>query len=143
MSAFHWSGQAAIDSMSEQDYMDQLYSEREQSFLFYAISLECIFGRRGDKDNLTDRIATRCGKLLGKLREGQLIVERKVRKLYDLRSRIVHEGNCHVSASDLGEIRQLTKDSLIILLTAWDFQQMRSEQEYERWFEPDEPSRAG
>jgi hypothetical protein len=62
----------------------------EDQFLDLAICLESLFTRSGESSELTDKISRRVGRLLGSTQDDRMEKASTVRKLYGLRSKLVH-----------------------------------------------------
>lgn len=137
LTAIHWAGRAAADSAIKHEYQEHLNSEREESFLFYAVCLETLFAKRHDKDDITNRLSERCARLLKDTIEGRNRVKKRVAQLYDLRSGIVYEGSIDVSEDELSNIRLYSMASIVRLLTDPVFVEMTRDQEYQDWFDTD------
>lgn len=62
----------------------------EDQFLDLAICLEALFTNSGETSELTDKISRRVGRLLGSTQDERIEKVTTVKKLYGLRSRLVH-----------------------------------------------------
>lgn len=60
------------------------------SFLQVCIALECVLGRGAPHDNLTATLADRCAYLLGRNLSERNKIRKNFKKLYDIRSSLVH-----------------------------------------------------
>lgn len=123
LSAFQWAGRATIDE------------RREEAFLLYAISLESLLLGSKVESELTYRLRMRCAHLLGLTFEAKQRIQRRVSELYRTRSKIVHSGSVQVTDADLSMIRFYAKNALIAVLTEHQFQNSRSEDDFDQWFE--------
>ncbi len=112
ISAMRWAGSATV----EQD--------KEKSFLEYAISLETIILFETDREELTNRLGTRVAQLLSEDVEICTKIKNDIKRLYKIRSDIVHNGKYQVSDSDLALIRYYAKRSILRLLTGTEFNSM-------------------
>ena len=110
LASFRWAGRATVEL------------RREQSFLLFAIALESAVLPLKTNQELSFRLAVRTARLLGKTAAEREEMQKAVRDLYGLRSKIVHSGSYEVTDEDLGQLRTLTKRALIRLLqrkSAW------------------------
>jgi hypothetical protein len=127
--AIRWSGRATIEF------------QREESFLLYAIALETIVLCDNDKDELNYRLRIRVAHLigrepdLGEVPESRKDISGRVKKLYDIRSQIVHTGNYSVTDAELYEIRQMAKLSILHILNLNPFINMQNADELRDWFD--------
>jgi hypothetical protein len=104
LTAARWAGRASVEP------------KREQSFLLFAIALEAMILPEGSNQELTYRLSLRVASLLGSGREQRAEVKESVKRLYKVRSAIVHSGSYEVTDEDLGRLRTLTKGALLRLL---------------------------
>lgn len=134
LSAFQWAGRATLIDLSNKQYKEYTDSRREEAFLLYTISLESLLLREEKEDN-TNKFKTRGASLLRIRAVNRLGLEKHLSKLYDVRSRIVHDGNTEVSNEDLYYIRGYAKRALRVVLLKEVFQKMKTEDEFIRWLE--------
>lgn len=135
LTAIHWAGRAAASNAVRAKYQEKLDSEREEGFLFYAICLESLFVKRGERNDITARLSTRCARLLGAGSSNREAIRKSVAKLYDRRSDIVHEGNTLVTDEEMRHIRHYACASIITMLQSEEFSAMTNEAAFENWFE--------
>jgi hypothetical protein len=128
LSACEWAGRATVSD------------RKEEAFLFFAVSLEVLLLGSNVESELTHRLATRGAHLLMKDFQGRREVQNDLKRLYRTRSGIVHSGRLMVTEAELGRIRFLAKTALVIVLTQEPYMSMRSNEEFDKWFE-DEPLR--
>src|SRR5215216_3884223 len=93
VSAIQWAGKATVER------------RKEEAFLLYAISLESLVLLENEKEELGYRLRTRVAHLLGIDLDGRKKISKRVRDLYDVRSKIVHSGSYQVTDADLSLIR--------------------------------------
>jgi hypothetical protein len=122
LSAIQWAGRATADS------------RKEEAFLLYAIALESLILAENEKDELLFRLRTRIAHLLGKDIESKKKIYERVRDLYRIRSQIVHSGKYQVTDSDLGQMRFLTKNCILRVLTEQPFVSFGSIDDLVNWF---------
>lgn len=123
LAALQWAGRATVDKRPE------------EAFLHYAIALECATLGRKDNVELTYRLSMRTALLVGNTPDDRLEIKKKVRDLYDIRSKIVHSGHYEVADSDLSLIRYYAKRCIIRILTEKPFLSMEKEKDLNAWFE--------
>lgn len=75
-------------------------------FLKFAIALECLLIRSGEEEKSTP-IAERCAFILGDTFEKREQIYREIKKLYGIRSAIVHAGKEEVEKHQLQEMQML------------------------------------
>ena len=126
LSAMRWGGKAMIN---------QAMKLNEQAFLFYTIALESIILLEGSKEELRYRLSVRLAHLFGKSGEYRPGIAKQVRDLYDIRSKIVHNGSFEVFDSDLNLIRFIVKNCLIHLVRDEPFASMKNKEDLVAWFD--------
>src|SRR5258708_5020475 len=100
--AFQWAGRASVEP------------RREEAFLLCAISLESLLLRKKGKE-VTETLALRLAHLISSPKT-RLMVYRDMKRLYDIRSEIVHSGSVDVGEDQLSETRYYTRLSLLSAL---------------------------
>ena len=88
----------------------------EESFLLFAVALESLILPRNGQE-LTRRLSQRIARLLIKDVTKRVEHSKEVRRLYGIRSRIVHSGSYEIDASDLNSIRMYTKGVIALMLS--------------------------
>jgi hypothetical protein len=134
LSAVQLAGRATVLDLSNKKYKEDTDSRREEAFLLYAISLESLLLRKEKSDN-TMKFKRRGATILGADPPRRQELEKHLSDLYDLRSRIVHDGSIEVSDEDLYRIRIYAKHALITSLVRKEVQNMTSEEEFVSWLE--------
>ena len=99
LTAVRWSGRATVPE------------RLEESFLLYAIALECIVLPGTDGGELRHRLSQRVARLLGGDMGDRVVLQKKTKKLYDIRSKIVHSGFYEVNEDDLNVNENNCKES--------------------------------
>jgi len=122
VSAIQWAGKATTAK------------NKEESFLLYAISLESLILPEDDNIELSDRLATRVAHVIGNNLHNRMEIKDEMKKLYGIRSKIVHSGYYQISDSDLNTIRVYAKNCIIRILTKRPFVSMNSKKELIDWF---------
>ncbi|NMC60431.1 MAG: hypothetical protein GYA51_13760 [Candidatus Methanofastidiosa archaeon] len=109
ISAMRWAGSATAEE------------DKEKSFLEYIISLETLILGEKSRNGINYRLQTRVAKLFSKNYEEYEKIKNDIKRLYKIRSDIVHDGKYQVIDSDLALIRYYAKSSILRLLTDSDF----------------------
>jgi hypothetical protein len=91
----------------------ELEGERLSGFLFAVIALESLFSRDAGTPTLADSIAL----LTESKMEARNAVAKRLKKIYDRRSEIVHSGKHEVSSEDLQDAIQFCVRSLFEIFT--------------------------
>ncbi len=123
LTAVRWAGRAAFES------------RKEHAFLLYAIALESVVLPSGDTEQLSYRLRMRVAHLLEKRISGREELVKKVKNLYDIRSRIVHSGWYYLADEDLDDMRNICYSVLLQLLSHRALSRMTSAFDLNRWFE--------
>jgi len=124
ISSIQWAGKATIES------------RKEEAFLLYAISLESLILLDNDNhDELKYRLKTRVAHILGTDVGSRKTISGKIRDLYDIRSKIVHNGSYQVTDADLSLIRYYTKSCILQLLNEKRFSTINNKIALIDWFE--------
>ncbi|MBN1317521.1 MAG: hypothetical protein JXA42_18710 [Anaerolineales bacterium] len=122
ISAMQWAGKATAAI------------RKEEAFLWYAISLESLILMDNEIGELGYRLRTRAAHLLGKDLDGRKEISRKIREMYDIRSKIVHSGWFEVTDADLSLMRIFAKRSILTILNDEPFKSMKSVDALVGWF---------
>lgn len=127
IASIQWAGRATADSRGE--------ARNEEVFLLYAIALESLVLSDGNPAELTYRLRARVAHLLGDDSKSRRDVFDSIKRLYDIRSKIVHSGRYQVTDADLSLIRNVTKAALIRVCTQGEFRSMTNPIHLGKWFE--------
>jgi Apea-like HEPN len=122
LSALQWAGRA-----SSQERFDQ-------SFLFYAISLENLLLGNKNKAELSYRLSVHGAHLIGTDELTRNTISRNLVALYQLRSDLVHAGSAEISDLDLAMIRRYAKYGVYRLLSDDTFYSMEKEERLDEFF---------
>ncbi|MFH0962776.1 MAG: hypothetical protein V2A58_02050 [Planctomycetota bacterium] len=98
--AAHWVGRSVAASTPE------------DAFTWLTIAIERLVICDGEKAT-TDQYADRLTFLLSDIKEQRQSIQRVAKRLYDLRSKIVHSGYLGVTKTELAQLEQLAVDALI------------------------------
>ena len=74
--------------------------------LMFVIAIECLLNQKKD-ESISSAIAERCAFLLSEEPDRRIKNDEKVKRLYDIRSKIVHEGLTDITAEDVGSAQWL------------------------------------
>jgi hypothetical protein len=121
LSAIQWCGRATIAQSNE------------MAFLLFAISLESLILLDGG-GAIVNRLSLRVAHLVGKSLTGRQTISSKVKGLYNIRSKIVHNGSFEVTDADLSLIRSYAKTCINELVTNEKFAGI-DKQELVDWFD--------
>jgi hypothetical protein len=120
-----WTGQAIADGNAA------------SAFVKGAIALEVMFSAN-EKGIITPsimaQIAESCAFLLGDEQTPSAEFEREVKRLYGVRSAVVHSGKDSVDEDDLNSLIQICRAVITVLLTKKDFAEIGSMSELADYF---------
>jgi hypothetical protein len=122
ISAFQWAGKASVEP------------RKEEAFLLFAISLESLLMERDDRLEITDKLALRGAHLIAGDLKSRLAVYKDLKRLYKIRSEIVHSGSVDVGEDQLSQIRYYVRLALYIALCSKSFSAMTTDEELMDWF---------
>lgn len=105
------------------------------TLLLYTIALESLILSDGNAAELTYRLRVRVAHLLGQDTTSRREVFGLVKRLYEVRSKIVHTGRYQVTDADVSLVRQVTKAALIRICTGDEFQAMTDPTHLAQWFD--------
>ena len=119
--AVYWGGRATAEQT------------REESFLFFTVALECLVLPNRNNLELSYRLSQRVAQLLGRnTRERRNLMER-TKKLYVIRSKIVHSGHYEVNEEEYAEIYNITKSTILKLLASQHVRGFSQLDDFENW----------
>lgn len=124
LAAIQWAGRASAEK-----------NRKEQAFLLYAIALESLVLIENETDELGYRLRMRVAHLLGKTVESKRTLVKDLKKLYGIRSKIVHSGSYEVTDLDLFKLRFITKNCILRILKEEPFSSMTSVGQLTGWFD--------
>jgi hypothetical protein len=104
------------------------------SFLLFAIALESVVLGKQNKSEITYQLSSRIAHLLATDVPSRRNLSKTVNSLYSLRSTIVHAGESEVAERELGSFRNICLSALFALSTLPAFEDMKSVEELEQWF---------
>jgi hypothetical protein len=109
--------------------------KEHESLLLFAVALESAVLGRDTQSELTMQLAVRTAHLLSPSLKNRKQVAKAIKRLYGLRSKIVHTGSFLVSKDDVAEMRIHCLTALVVLTTARDFAGFSEAPELDGWFE--------
>ena len=119
--AAYWGGRATAEQTPE------------ESFLFFTVALECLVLPTRDNRELGYRLSQRVAQLLGRnTRERRNLMER-TKKLYAIRSDIVHSGRYEVNKEKYADIYNITKNTILKLLASRRIREFSQPDDFENW----------
>jgi Apea-like HEPN len=123
ITAIQWAGRAVISN------------RREEAFLLYAIALESIILVDNPKTELSYRLRIRVAHLVAREAENRNEVANTVKELYNLRSKLVHDGKYEITDLELDSMKSICTTCIERLCTDPLFQKMTSPDEFSKWLE--------
>ena len=118
-----WAGRATVAPL------------REEAFMLYTIALESVVLPGADHGELSHRLSQRVAKLTADTVTERGALQTRTKKLYGVRSEIVHSGLYEVSEGDLGLIGSITKRVIFKLLADSTVAGLTKTDELEQWYE--------
>ena len=106
----------------------------EDSFLLYAIALESLVLPVAGQE-LTHRLSQRVARLVAKDIHTRMECTKEVRRLYGVRSKIVHSGSHEIDVRDLDAIRIYAKQVVLKMLGNASVTKCKTIQALDEWFE--------
>ena len=120
--AVYWAGRATVEQI------------REESFLLFTVALECLILPGSETDELRYRLSLRVARLLGNDARERKKIMKKTKKLYDIRSKIVHSGYYAVAEEEYAEIYDITRRIILDLLINRYIRRFDKLEKFEQWF---------
>lgn len=131
LTSIYWYGEALSVEVQEEKYQivekkvkkkkhhNLEYFKLGERFikLFTALESILIFS---ENEPITENIAERTANLLGTDYEKKLILKRELKRLYSLRSDIIHQGNTFVSHYDLNDLTYIVRSLIFALIEMKD-----------------------
>ncbi len=127
ITSIQWAGKATVKK------------RKEESFLLYAISLECLITPEKNRDEIGNRLRRRIGKILGKNARIRRKISNEICNLYDIRSNIVHDGSYEVTDADLSLLRAYSKTCILHIINEISFDSIKDINTYVQWLERPNP----
>jgi hypothetical protein len=109
--------------------------KEHESLLLFAIALESAVLGRDTQAELTMQLAVRTAHLISSSLTGRKAVAKAIKRLYGLRSKIVHTGSISISKDDVDEMRLYCLATLLALTTRKEFLAFSEASELDVWFE--------
>ena len=122
LTAIRWAGRASVEPIPE------------HAFVQYVIAMEALL-LPTESQGIKHRLQTRVSHLLaGTARDRQWYFD-TVKKLYEVRSDIAHDGSFEVDPGDLATLRMIVKSSIFRVLMYRGIRRLGSLQEFARWLD--------
>ena len=90
---------------------------RGDEFLFLMVGLECAILPRA-ADQIAEALSSRTARILDGGNGDPDRLKREVKRLYDLRSRLVHDGDLEITEYDLGQLHGIALDAVLDILVS-------------------------
>ena len=112
------------------------YQERSvhNAFMLLAMALETLLLGGKNKQEIANQFALRAALLSKGTAEQRLSMFKRAKRLYDLRSEVVHRGSKDITDKDLVEMRNVCLGCLLMLCISIDFSNVKSFEELDNWF---------
>ena len=123
ITAIQWIGRAVISN------------RREDAFLFYAIALESIVLVDNENAELSYRLRIRIAHLVTSNPKNRKEVVNTVRELYNLRSKLVHDGKYEITDLELNSMKSISIRCIQRLCIDPIFQNITSPEDFSDWLE--------
>lgn len=107
---------------------------REESFLMFMIALECLILPKQGME-LSYRLSQRAAWFLGNTPDKRKDIKKLIKKLYRIRSKIVHSGVYEVPEEKYHQAYEVVKISIFKMLTNQDIGGLSSLDKLDDWFE--------
>jgi hypothetical protein len=106
----------------------------QNAFLLLAVALETALMGGKNEQEITHQFALRAALLSKGTLEGRMSLHKRIKRLYKIRSAIVHRGSKEITDRDLIEMRDVCLGCLMVLCTSSDFSSFKTLEELEAWF---------
>jgi hypothetical protein len=123
LSAIQWAGRATVEE------------RREEAFVLFTVALESLLVDKHEKDQITQRFAIRGAHLIGKDYDSRKLLYERLKKLYALRSKIIHSGSTEIADADRNAIAHFVRVAIFTMLKLKPFSDMRTVEEFHTWCE--------
>lgn len=123
ITAIQWAGRAVVSN------------RREDAFLLYAIALESIILVDNPNAELSYRLRIRIAHLIARKPENRSEVANTVKELYNLRSKLVHDGKYEITDLEMDSMKSICIRSIKRLCIDPLFQKMTSTDAFSDWLE--------
>jgi hypothetical protein len=123
ITAIQWAGRAVVAN------------RREEAFLLYAIALESIILVDNPNTELSYRLRIRISHLITSNPKNRNEVVNAVKELYNLRSKLVHDGKYEITDLELNSMKSISIGCIKRLCIDPLFQKMNSPNDFSEWLE--------
>jgi hypothetical protein len=123
ITAIQWAGRAVVSN------------RREEAFLLYAIALESIILVDNPNTELSYRLRIRIAHLIARKPEKRSEVANTVKELYNLRSKLVHDGKYEITDVEIQLMKSISINCIKRLCIDPLFQKISSPDMFSKWLE--------
>lgn len=109
-------------------------TESYVSFLLLAVALESAVMGNQNSGEITHQLAVRAAFLFSKTLKGRLRLYTRLKKLYAVRSKVVHSGLVQISEGDLEAMRHICLACLGSLIMFPEFEAFTQSEQLDEWF---------
>lgn len=106
----------------------------DDAFLYLVVAIEALFGRKDYHDSLGYQLRMRVAHLIGQDLDERTEIEREIIRLYDTRSKLVHQGIRQVRPFDLAQARTYAVRCLSAMLLREPVKHFSKFAELEDWY---------
>lgn len=123
LASIQWAGRAAVEP------------RREQAFVLYVVALETIILPASDQRELAYRLRIRTAQLLEVRPEQRDELCNTIKRLYEIRSKIVHSGSYDVTDEDLAQLEVIVRRAILRIIHHRAICRFKRPKELDNWFE--------
>ena len=105
----------------------------EDKFLFSMVALDCIT-RPTRGANVSQKLSSRAARVLSGPVEDRERLEVEIRRLYDIRSALVHDGSLEVTEDDRARVQTIALSTVVWALTSSDVESLTTLDDLEAYF---------
>ncbi len=132
LSALQWAGRATSNRIVNEEISEKTGIRREEAFLLYAVALESLIVTGSE---ITYKFSTRGAHLMGSTHANRKNISKRLKNLYHLRSKIVHDGLSEVSEKELAEMAMYARTAVTRILKNPKLLGFQTRKEFDEWLE--------
>jgi hypothetical protein len=122
LTSIEWAGRATVET------------KRELALILFMIALETLLIPES-RGSGSYRLGVRVAHLLGSSSSSRAEQRDTVKRLYEIRSRIVHDGSYEASSRDLDQLRTIVRGAILRVLLDRGLRKLSTKSELRVWFE--------